>query len=229
MSGAGKTSRTHDSRKTPSNAPPGWLAIGVDAVRERGTRLAAAQQRGTVMSRLLGLSWNTWVRIAVASWILLFAAAWASLAVAWMSPSEGADILIAGAFIAVILAHAVPGTGALVHPSARARLRREPGAAALSSMTLAAMGGIAGFIAGTVSHEQHPMAMLGALSVGVLMFAYTFGVVFALAIPLGSGAWIWSIVRRKEEISRSAWWALTFAAALGWIVVGVAGVAFSGA
>ena len=189
----------------------------------------AVQPHGTVMSRLLGLSWNTWVRIAVASWILLFAAAWASLAVAWMRPSEGAVILIAGPFIAVMLAHAVPGIGALVHPGARARLRREPGAAALSSMTLAAMGGIAGFIAGTVPHEQHPMGMLGALSVGVLLFAYTFGVVFALAIPLGSGAWIWSIVRRKGEISRSAWWALTLAAALGWIVVGVAGVAFSGA
>ena len=181
------------------------------------------------MSRLLGLSWDTWVRIAVGSWILLFAAAWASLAVAWMSHSEGANILIAGAFMAVMLAHAVPGIGALMHRGARARLRREPGAAALSSMTLAAMGGITGFIAGTVPHGQHPMAMLGALSVGVLAFAYTFGIFFALAIPLGSGAWIWSIVRREEEISRSAWWALTLAAALGWIVVGVAGVAFSGA
>ncbi|MCY4548223.1 MAG: hypothetical protein OXC28_07635 [Defluviicoccus sp.] len=96
-------------------------------------------------------------------------------------------------------------------------------------MTLAAMGGITGIIAGTVPHGQHPMAMLGAASVGVLAVAYTFGVVFALAIPLGSGAWIWFIIRRKRAISRSAWWALTFAAALGWIVVGVAGAAFSGA
>ena len=96
-------------------------------------------------------------------------------------------------------------------------------------MTLAAMGGITGLIAGTVPHGQHPMAMLVAVSVGVLAFAYTFGVVFALAIPLGSGAWIWSTVRRKGAISRSAWWSLTVAAALGWIVVGVAGAAFSGA
>ena len=181
------------------------------------------------MTRLLGLSWDTWVRIAVASWMLLFAAAWVSLAIAWMSYSEGADIFIGGSFIAVMLAHAVPGIGALVWPGARARLRREPGAAALSSMTLSAMAGIAGFIAGTAPHGQHPMAMLGAVSVGVLAFAYTFGLVFALAIPLGSGAWIWSITRRKEEISRTAWWMLTIAAALGWIVVGVAGALFSGA
>lgn len=191
--------------------------------------MAAVQARGTVMSRLLGLSWDTWVRIAVASWILLFAAAWASLAVAWTSHSEGATILTAGSFMAVILAHAVPGIGVLVSPGARARLRSEPGAAALSSMTLAAMGGITGLIAGTVPNGQHPMAMLGAVSVGVLAFAYTFGIVFALAIPLGSGALIWSIVRRKGAISRSAWWALTAAAALGWIVVGVAGEVFSGA
>ena len=181
------------------------------------------------MGRLLGLSWDSWARIAAASWILLFAAAWASLPVAWMGHSEGANILIAGSFIAVILAHAVPGIGALVYPGARARLRHEAGAAALSSMTLAAMGSITVLIAGTVPHEQHPMAMLGAVSVGVLAFAYTFGVFFALAIPLGSGAWIWSIVRRKGAISRSAWWTLTFAAGLGWIVVGVAGEAFSGA
>ena len=180
------------------------------------------------MGRLLGLSWDSWARIAAASWILLFAAAWASLPVAWMGRSEGANILTAGSFIAVILAHAVPGIGALVIPGARARLRREAGAAALSSMTLAAIGGIAGFIAGTMPHGQHPMAMLGALSVGVLAFAYTFGVFFALAIPLGSGAWIWSIVRRKGAISRSAWWALTVAAGLGWIVVGVVGAVFSG-
>ena len=61
------------------------------------------------MSRLLGLSWNTWVRIAIVSWILLFAAAWVSLTIAWMSDSDGADIFIGGSFIAVILAHAVPG------------------------------------------------------------------------------------------------------------------------
>ena len=181
------------------------------------------------MSRLLGLSWNTWVRIAVASWILLFAAAWASLALSWMNRSETANILTGASFIAVMLAHAVPGIGALACPGARARLRREPGAAALSSMTLAAMAGIAGFIAGTAPYDQHPMAMLGAVSVGVLAFAYTFGIVFALAIPLGAGAWIWSIIRRNEEISRTAWWTLTIAAALGWIVVGVAGALFSGA
>ena len=73
------------------------------------------------------------------------------------------------------------------------------------------------------------MAMLGALSVGVLAFAYTFGIVFALAIPLGSGAWIWSITRRKGEITRTAWWVLTIAAAIGWFVVGIAGAVFSGA
>ena len=181
------------------------------------------------MNRLLGLSWDTWVRIAVASWILLFAAAWVSLPLAWMNDSEKATILTAASFIAVILAHAVPGIGTLVCPGARARLRHEPGAAALSSMTLAAMAGIAGFIAGTAPHGHDPMAMLGALSVGVLAFAYTFGLVFALAIPLGSGAWIWSIIRRKEAISRTAWWMLTIAAALGWIVVGIAGALFSGA
>ena len=142
---------------------------------------------------------------------------------------HGADIFIGGSFIAVVLAHAVPGIGALACPNTRARLRREPGAAALSSMTLAAMAGIAGFIAGTAPHGHHPMAMLGALSVGVLAFTYTFGLVFALAVPLGSGAWIWSITRRKKEITRMAWWALTIAAALGWIVVGVAGALFSGA
>ena len=63
----------------------------------------------------------------------------------------------------------------------------------------------------------------------VLAFAYTFGLVFALAIPLGSGAWIWSIIRRKEATSRTAWWMLTISAALGWIVVGVAGALFSDA
>ena len=113
--------------------------------------------------------------------------------------------------------------------SARARLRREPGAAALFPMTLAAMAGIAGFIAGTVPRGHHPVAMLGAVSVGVPAFVHTFGLVFALAIPLGSGVWIWSITRRKEEIARRAWWVLTITAAPGWIVVGVAGAAVSGA
>ena len=181
------------------------------------------------MSRLLGLSWNTWVHIAIASWILVFAAAWASLALSWMNHSETANILTGASFIAVVLAHAVPGIGALACPNTRARLRREPGAAALSSMTLAAITGIACFIGATATHDQHPMAMLAVVSVGVLAFAYTFGLVFALAIPLGSGAWIWSIIRRKEEISRTAWCVLTFAAALGWFVVGIAGVLFSGA
>ena len=197
-------------------------------MRERGTR-PAVEPRGTVMSQLLGLTWDTWVRIAAASWILLFAAAWISLAIAWLSHADGADIFIGGSFIAVVLAHAVPGIGALVCPSARARLRREPGAAALSSMTLAAIAGIACFIGATATHDQHPTAMLAVVSVGVLAFAYTFGLVFALAIPLGSGAWIWSITRRREEIARTGWWALTIAAALGWFVVGIAGALFSGA
>ena len=55
------------------------------------------------------------------------------------------------------------------------------------------------------------------------------GLIFALAIPLGSGAWIWSITRRKEEIADTAWWMLTIAAALGWFVVGIASALFSGA
>ena len=181
------------------------------------------------MNRLLGLTWDTWVRIAAASWILLFAAAWISPAIAWSGHSDGADILTVGSFAAVMLAHAVPGIGALACPNTRARLRREPGAAALSSMTLAAIAGIACFIGATTTHDQHPMAMLAVVSVGALAFAYTFGLVFALAIPLGSGAWIWSITRRKEEIARTAWWALTIAAALGWFVVGIAGALFSGA
>lgn len=185
--------------------------------------------RDTDTSRLLGLASNAWLRFAVASWILLFAVAWIALPVSWHGHSDEANVLTGASFVVVMLAHAVPGIGALVRPGARARLRREPAAAALSSMTLAAMGGIAGFIAGTVPHGHHPAGMLGAISVGVLAFPYTFGIVFALAIPLGSGAWIWSITRRREEISRMAWWALTIAAALGWLGVGVAGVAFSGA
>ena len=96
-------------------------------------------------------------------------------------------------------------------------------------MTLAAIAGIACFIGATATHDQHPMAMLAVVSVGVLAFAYTFGLVFALAIPLGAGAWIWSITRRKEEIARTAWWVLTIAAALGWFVVGIAGALFSSA
>ena len=71
--------------------------------------------------------------------------------------------------------------------------------------------------------------MLGVISVGVLAFPYTFGIVFALAIPLGCGAWIWSITGRKEKVSRTVWWALTIAAALGWNMVGVAGAMFLGA
>ncbi len=181
------------------------------------------------MIRLLGLSLDAWVRFAVASWLLLFAAAWISLPVAWLGHTEEANMVIGASFIAVMLTHAVPGIGVLACPGARGRLRREPGAAALSSMTLAAMGGIGSFIAGTVPHGQHPIGMLGMVGIGVLAFPYTFGIVFALAIPLGCGAWIWSITGRKEEVSRTVWWALTIAAALGWIMVGVAGAMFLGA
>ena len=96
-------------------------------------------------------------------------------------------------------------------------------------MTLAAAAGVSAFVAGTAGPDQHPTAMLGALSVGVLMFPYTFGVVFALGIPLGCGAWIWRATKRAGAVSRTAWTALTAAGALGWILVGVAGALFSGA
>ena len=46
------------------------------------------------MIRLLGLSWDAWVRFAVVSWLLLFAAAWISLPVAWLGHSEEATILL---------------------------------------------------------------------------------------------------------------------------------------
>ena len=96
-------------------------------------------------------------------------------------------------------------------------------------MTLAAILGAAGFVGGSAYSGEHPTAMLGALSVGVLAFAYTFGVFFALAIPLGAGAWIWTWTRRREVMPRLPWWLLTNAAAVGWILVGVAGRLFSGA
>ena len=72
------------------------------------------QPHGTVMSRLLGLTWDTWVRIAAASWMLVLAAAWVSLPLAWIGHSDAADIFVGGSFVAVMLAHAVPEIGALV-------------------------------------------------------------------------------------------------------------------
>lgn len=180
-------------------------------------------------ARPLGLHWDTWARLAAASWAVLFITAWIAVLASWHGHGDTANILTAGAFCNVILAHALPGLAALAWPRERRALRREPGAAALSSMSLAAAAGIGAFLAGTIGPDQHPMAMVAVLSVGVLAFAYTFGIAFALAIPLGSGLWIWWIVRRRGEIGRTAWWMLTLAAALGWLVVGVMGAAFSAA
>ena len=175
-------------------------------------------------SQAFGVSWQAWGRLSVASWMLLFAASWAGLLLAW----GGQDGLSFGAFglgpAWVIGGNVFPGAVIWLQAPVRERLFSLPEVSALGSLSFsAAMGLFCGFVLARLYLEVTPFVALQGIVCGIVFFPLTFGMVFPLGIPFFCSLALWSLVRTRERISPVGFAFLTGFSTTGWMGVAVVG------
>ena len=173
--------------------------------------------------RAFGIGWRDWGRLAVWSWVLVFAAAWMALPLVWSGGAAGYRVLgVCLAIVAVV--NAVPGAAAVLTPAVRGRLRELPAAAALALLAASGCGGFVCTIAICgLAGEGLGMAV-AAMAVGVLAFPTTYGMAFPLAVPLLCAVMAWSDARGGGATTRLRFSVLLGAATFGWIGVGCVGL-----
>ena len=181
-------------------------------------------RRYGMMDGFLGIGWPAWGRLAVASWLVLFAASWVGVLRAWDGDMAASPWLFGIVLFGIVAANGVPGVGALLNMGLRERLLSLAEAAALALLTLSGVVGIGGFVAASLLMGED-MARVGAgIVIGMMAFPLTFGLVFPLAIPLVCSFIVWSSINARGGMSRTAFVLLTSVAAVGW-----AGVVLIGA
>ena len=174
----------------------------------------------------LGLGWHAWGRLAVVSWLVLFAAAWLGTLRTW-EDSETAELgwTWGLALAGVATSNGLPGAAALFLPALRSHLRRMPEAAALGLLMLSALLGIGGFaLLGLWAGDSTRLIGAGIV-MGVMSFPLTFGLAFPLAIPLVCAFVAWAWTEAHGGISRLAFGLLAGVSALGWMGVVLVGMA----
>ena len=173
---------------------------------------------------VLEMHWRTWGRLSVVGWLLLIPASWASV----FFLRGGMEFLSFWSFGTWVGLAAVwnglPGAAALLNPQVRERLRSMPEAAALSSLTLAAVVGLCGGFMATCFHLEMPVHIaLSGIAFGIMFFPLTFGLVFPLAVPLVCCFAVWTLTKRYGRIPRMGYALLTGVSAAGWVGVSVIG------
>ena len=173
----------------------------------------------------LGIAWPAWIRLAAASWVLLFAAVWFDWLFAWPAPDEPSILMATGiAFGCTLLVTALPGTAVLLSREMRQWPMRVPEAAALSSMTLAALLGTVYGAIGALGMGLDGGHLAATVVIGIAAFPLTFGLAFPLGIPLWCAFMVWSVTRKNGVISLRAWKWLTGMSSVGWALVFSVGV-----
>lgn len=176
-----------------------------------------------VTESILGIAWPTWFRLAATSWALLFGAVWCDWLYAW--PAEGSPAVLPTTGIAFACALAVtvlPGTASLLNR--KQWPPKPPEAAALSSLTLAALLGVAYGAVSGLALGMEPGSLASVVVIGIAAFPLTLGLAFPIGIPLWCAYRVWSLSARDGGISRRAWTQLTAASAVGWALVTCLGI-----
>ena len=173
----------------------------------------------------LGIAWPAWIRLAAASWLLLFAAVWFDRLFAWPVPEDPAVLPTTGAvFGCTLLVNALPGSAALLTRAFGQWPPRPPEAAALSSLTLAVLLGTTYGATSGLLMGMDVGSIAAAVVIGIAAFPLTFGLAFPLAIPLWCSFLVWSRGTRDQGISRRAWKWLTGISSVGWALVVCLGI-----
>ena len=167
----------------------------------------------------LGFGWTSWIRLAAASWLVLFMAAWPGVVIGWFSSDDTSLWVLGILFGFTALANTLPGAAAVLSHEMRQQVLTVPEAAALSSLTLSGTAGT--LCAGAVALVSGlGVSWIGAgLVIGTVAFPLTFGLAFPLAVPLACGFLTWSLARRNEGISLRAYGWLTGISTAGWGLV----------
>lgn len=173
----------------------------------------------------LGMGWPLWIRAAALSWLLLFAAVWLDWLYRWPAPGDPVILPATGVLLAcTLLVHALPGTAALVNCRIKEWPPRPPEAAALSSLTVAALLGMAYGATSGLAMGMDVRSLAAVVVIGIAAFPLTFGVAFPLGIPLWCVYRVWSVATRDNGITLRSWARLTGLSALGWAMTVCLGV-----
>ena len=173
----------------------------------------------------LGMAWPLWIRVAALSWLLLFAAVWLDWLYRWPSPDDPPILPVTGVLLAfTLLVNALPGTAALVSCRMKQLPPRPPEAAALSSLTVAALLGMAYGATSGLAMGMDVRSLASVVVIGIAAFPLTFGLAFPLGIPLWCVYRVWSVAGRDKGITLRAWTWLTGIAAVGWALTVCLGI-----
>ena len=175
----------------------------------------------------LGLSWPAWGHLAALSWLGAFAAAWFGVLRGWAMPEDPLNLWmwVPGISLGFMtLANALPGAAAVLKRDMRQRFLGVPAAAALSSMTLAAVAGIISGMAVGLAWGQEAWLVGAGIILGIMIFPLTFGLAFPLAIPLLCSLLAWSLAGRNGGMSSRTYTWLTGISAIGWCLVVLVGM-----
>ncbi|MDE0207319.1 MAG: hypothetical protein OXP66_14995 [Candidatus Tectomicrobia bacterium] len=174
---------------------------------------------------ILAIAWPTWFRLAAASWLLLFAAVWFDWLYAWPATESPAVLKATGVvFACTLLVNALPGTAALLNRNVKEWPPQPPEAAALSSLTVAALLGIAYGATSGLALGMELRSLASVVIIGIAAFPLTLGLAFPMGVPLGCAYMVWSLASRDEGISLRAWTWLTGISAVGWALVTCLGI-----
>ena len=174
----------------------------------------------------LGIAWPLWIRAAAASWLLLFVAVWFDWLYAWPAPDAPAILPTTGVLLCcTLLVNVLPGTAALLGRNLKQWPPQPPEAAALSSLTLAALLGIAYGATSGLAMGMDVRSLVAVVVIGIAAFPLTFGVAFPLGIPLWCVYRVWWVATRGQGITLRTWTWLTGISAVGWALVVCLGIA----
>ena len=173
--------------------------------------------------RAFGVDWSSWGRLAVVSWLVLFAAAWLSMLSAW-SGGVGVSLWLCGVGLAGVAAvNGIPGTAALLGRWMRRRFLSVAEAAALAVLTLSGVVGLGGFAAACLLLGVQSYVVGAGIVIGIVSFPLSFGLAFPLGIPLACSVIVWAVVNARGCISRTAFVTLASISAVGWAGVVLVG------
>lgn len=207
---------------------PWWWPFGLPEARpasEGPLSEAAPAVSGAAEEDFLGLGWRLWGRLAVGSWLVMFAAAWLGMLETWRDSLAAGNWITGLGLAAVGTGNALPGAGALLSRRRRRRLLEVPEAAALAMLLLSALPVAGGVLyLGLTSSQDGGSLIRAAPLLGILAFPLTFGLVFPLAIPLVCAVWVWARISGHGRMSRKGYGVALVLGTAGWMLVTLAGI-----